>query len=100
MRLQLALRAFSGYRASGQHGTDRAGSASVPAVYEIRVYCDRCKHKSKLVRVAGLPRSDQLLPPAWGLVPTVQGPRQACPACADGLGLMADIERAPDRAKA
>lgn len=71
-----------------------------PAVYELRVYCDRCNRKSELIRLPALPKSDQLLPQGWGLVPTVlQGHRQACPACADGLGPTADIQRAPHGAK-
>ncbi len=70
-----------------------------PAVYELRVYCDRCKARSELIRLAALPKADQMLPQDWGLVPTTKGPRQACPACADGLGPTADIQRAPHGVK-
>ena len=68
-------------------------------MYELRVYCDRCKAKSETIRMVALPRSDQMLPKGWGLVPTTLGARQACPACADGLGPTADIDRAPNRPK-
>lgn len=68
-------------------------------MYELRVYCDRCGQKSEAIRIAKLPGEAQMLPRGWGLVPTAQGPRQACPKCADGLGPAADILRAPNQTK-
>ena len=62
-------------------------------MYELRVKCDRCK-ASETQQLVALPKSDQLLPRGWGLV---AGKHHACPKCADSLGPLADIQRAPNR---
>lgn len=62
-------------------------------MYELRVSCDRCS-ASEVQRLVALPKSDQMLPPGWGLV---AAKHHACPKCADALGPLADIQRAPAR---
>lgn len=64
-------------------------------MYQLRVKCDRCS-ASETQQLVALPKSDQMLPPGWGLV----GRHHACPKCADALGPLADIQRAPHRRRA